>query len=546
MALPERFLLAASGDLRQSANELAGPRKRRWRGARRRPSPSSASRSSAPTPTSRTLKHGFIACQKQGMDVFAGIDPEGAAHRRRGGLAVLASRACRAPRPPRRRSSPSPTGRGEWPGLVGMLNLNGSLTKAGVSYSHALEREFRPTSFFLRAPAAGCAKAACRTTTSPRAPLRPASAPRQASGRARRSPRDLLRRKAIMGVFDEGCMGMYNAIIPDELLFRSASSRSGCRQSALLRRVATVTDAEARGVYDWLIEQGHDLPFRPGRRDRADATTRCSGSAGCTSPPLRIADEFGCDAIGIQYQQGLKDLLPASDLAEGLLNNADRPPVMNAAAGSSAPASRSSHFNEVDECAGLDALFTNRVHRALGQPAENTLHDIRWGDSDRSGTTADYVWVLLDLRRRAARAPHRRLGRVGSPAPAADVLPARRRHRARRRQARRNRLERIFVEARQLRWTSAAATSSRCPQAETERRWKRRPRRNGRSCTRCCYGVTRDQMMARHKANHVQVAYANSAKEADLAMCAKAALAAELGLEVSLCGSKPDGSPLLR
>jgi hypothetical protein len=30
-----------------------------------------------------------------------------------------------------------------------------------------------------------------------------------------------------MGIFDEGCMGMYNAIIPDELLHRRASSRSG-------------------------------------------------------------------------------------------------------------------------------------------------------------------------------------------------------------------------------------------------------------------------------------------------------------------------------
>ncbi len=35
---------------------------------------------------------------------------------------------------------------------------------------------------------------------------------------------------------------------------------------------------------------------------------------------LRIADSFGCDAIGIQYQQGLKDLTAASDLVEGLLN----------------------------------------------------------------------------------------------------------------------------------------------------------------------------------------------------------------------------------
>ena len=55
------------------------------------------------------------------------------------------------------------------------------------------------------------------------------------------------------------------------------------------------------------------------------------------------------------------------------------------------------------------------------------------------------------------------------------------------------------------------------------------------------YGVSRDQMMARHKANHIQVAYAKSAREADLALYAKAALAAELGLEVSLCGTKADG-----
>ena len=40
-----------------------------------------------------------------------------------------------------------------------------------------------------------------------------------------------------------------------------------------------------------------------------------------------LADAFGCAAIGIQYQQGLKDLCVASDLTEGLLNNPERPPV---------------------------------------------------------------------------------------------------------------------------------------------------------------------------------------------------------------------------
>jgi len=35
------------------------------------------------------------------------------------------------------------------------------------------------------------------------------------------------------------------------------------------------------------------------------------------------------------------------------------------------------------------------------------------------------------------------------------------------------------------------------------------------------YGITRDQMMARHKSNHIQVAYANTAEDADQAMLAK-------------------------
>ena len=46
------------------------------------------------------------------------------------------------------------------------------------------------------------------------------------------------------------------------------------------------------------------------------------------------------------------------------------------------------------------------------------------------------------------------------------------------------------------------------------------------------YGVSRDQFMARHKANHIQVAYANSAKEADAALLAKAAMADAMGMDV--------------
>jgi hypothetical protein len=57
------------------------------------------------------------------------------------------------------------------------------------------------------------------------------------------------------------------------------------------------------------------------------------------------------------------------------------------------------------------------------------------------------------------------------------------------------------------------------------------------------YGVSRDQMMGRHKANHIQVAYANSADEADRAMLIKAAMAQRLGIETFLCGSRKDARP---
>src|SRR5207244_7509803 len=146
-----------------------------------------------------------------------------------------------------------------------------------------------------------------------------------------------------------------------------------------------------RRIYEWYRKAG--MQFKFGVNEETELTERqVLQQCRLYIAALRLADEFGCATIGIQYQQGLKDLLPASDLVEGTLNNADRPPVRSRDgarelyAGEPLP-----HFNEVDECAGLDGLMTHRIHKAMGQPVENTLHDLRWGDIDRSGTVADYV-----------------------------------------------------------------------------------------------------------------------------------------------------------
>ena len=51
------------------------------------------------------------------------------------------------------------------------------------------------------------------------------------------------------------------------------------------------------------------------------------------------------------------------------------------------------------------------------------------------------------------------------------------------------------------------------------------------------YGVSRDQLMAKHKANHIHVAYAGAAAAADDCMLAKAAFADALGIKVNVCGT---------
>jgi hypothetical protein len=55
------------------------------------------------------------------------------------------------------------------------------------------------------------------------------------------------------------------------------------------------------------------------------------------------------------------------------------------------------------------------------------------------------------------------------------------------------------------------------------------------------HGVSQNQLMARHRANHVNVAYAPSGELADKALATKAAMLAELGITVHVCGETAIG-----
>ena len=533
----KKILLVASGDLRQSANEVCWPAQHAMEQALGAAVAKLGGKIRRAHAYDAKRKHGFIASQKEGMDVFASIDPTAPlivaeavwqySHHvlaglisHRGPILTVANWS------------------GTWPGLVGMLNLNGSLTKAGVKYSTLWSEDFTDE-FFLSGLARWLKTGAVKHPTNHVKPLARAAVPAKATTVAKKIAADLRRRKSIMGVFDEGCMGMFNAIIPDELLFPTGVFKERLSQSALYAGATQVGDDEARRVYQWLLKKG--MTFHLGTDEATELTERqVLWQCKTYIAAVRIADEFGCETIGIQYQQGLKDLLPASDLVEGLLNNSDRPPVKNATGKVIRPGEPVTHFNEVDECAGLDGLFTNRVHHALGQPVENTLHDLRWGDRDHSGTTNDYVWVFLISG--SAPPAHHIGGYKGTDSLRQPPMYFRLGGGTVRGIAKPGEIvwSRVFVAEGKLKMDLGRAKVVALPREETERRWKETtvqwPIMHA-----VTYGVTRDQMMARHQANHIQVAYANSAKEADLAMYAKAALAAELGLEVCLCGTKADG-----
>ena len=425
---------------------------------------------------------------------------------------------------------------GEFPGLVGLLNLAGSLTKAGVSYSTLWSVDFTDdwaTAKLDEWLRTGSIEHDCGHV---RDMPEPAATEEVRLGVA--LARQLMRDKAIIGVFDEGCMGMYNAIIDDELLNPLGIYKERLSQSALYAEMLRTGAAEAAAVRQWLDEQG--MTFHTGTDEATELTdAQLHQQFKMYIAALRIADDFGLDAIGIQYQQGLKDLVPASDLAEGLLNNVQRPPVFSRDgarelyAGAPLP-----HFNEVDEGVAVDLLITNRVWTAMGLDPASTLHDVRWGE-DYEGR---FVWVFeisgsvpashhggydksWSLRQPPMFFPlgGGTLSGVSKPG---EII-----------------WSRVFVMHGELHVDLGRGSVVELPEEETRRRlaattpqWP--------IMHAVLHGVSRDQFMARHKANHANVAYAPDAATADLAFAAKAAMFAELGLHVHLCGAVPSlGAP---
>jgi L-fucose isomerase-like protein len=533
------IVLVASGDSRLSANRVCWPAQAALEASVTRTFAALGRRVVRGHPEAPAKGHGFIDGQAKGIEIFRTIDPEAplivaeaawqyTSHvlagltRHRGPILTLANWS------------------GQWPGLVGLLNLNGSLTKAGIAYGTIWSEDF--TDDFARNAIAEWLhtgsiqhdRSHARSFTDDS--LDPSLGPDR--DRGAELGRALLSEQAILGIFDEGCMGMYNAIIPDHLLHRTGLFKERLSQSALFAAMQQVPEARARAHYDWLLARG--MRFALGS-DEANELTERQVLEGLRmyDAAVRLAHCFGCAAIGIQYQQGLKDTCVASDLAEGLLNNPERPPVRDDDGGILFDGCAVPHFNEVDECAGVDALLTDRVWRDLGLDPSTTLHDVRWGAPVAERGVHEFVWVFEISG--AAPASHFIDGYAGAVGERQPPMYFPKGGSTLKGVSRPGELvwSRIYVEGDALHMDIGRGGVVRLSDAETMRRWQATTPQ-WPIMHAVLYGVSRDQLMAKHQANHIQVVYAPDAPTARRALVRKASLARALGVSVNLCGDLDD------
>ncbi len=523
-------ILVSSGDSRLVANQLGWPGQAEVEEKIAKVFASEGFTVKRANPVDPEKGHGFIDCQKMGMEVFAGIDP----HARLIVVESVWQYSHHVLAGLRRHQGPILTianWSGAAPGLVGLLNLNGSLTKMGVHYSSIWSQNF-DDQYFLHGIHEWLQTGKVSHNRSHVKPFETHLCHGEEAALGKALAAQVKQDMAIFGIFDEGCMGMYNAIIDDEMLNKCGIYKERLSQSALLAEMALVTDKEARDVYQWLLGRG--MKFVTGTNPVTDLIEdHIIGQCKMYIAAVRMADRYNCDAIGIQYQLGLADMAPASDLAEGLLNNPDRPPVYHRESGEELYEGLAlPHFNEVDECAGLDAFVTNRVWTAMGMDPSTTLHDLRYGE-DYEG---QFVWVFLISG--AAPASHFVGGYAGASSERQPSMYFRLGGGSLKGVSKPGEVvwSRIYVMDGGLHCDLGRASAIFLPPEETERRWQMTtpawPIMHA-----VLHGVSRDQMMARHKANHINVVYAADAEMARCALDVKATMLTAMGVEVHICGT---------
>ena len=194
-------LLITSGDLRLSANRECWPAQKAMEEKLTAAFAQKGIKLVRAHAYNQKEKHGFISSQRMGMDVFMNIHPEA--------RLVFATATWQYTHHvlPGLRGHKGPiltvaNWSGQWPGLVGLLNLNGSLVKAGKRFSSIWSKDFTDD-YFLAALTEWLRDGKITHDLSHVHPLDSSKLPAENAKLGATLAGDLKWRKSIMGIFDE-------------------------------------------------------------------------------------------------------------------------------------------------------------------------------------------------------------------------------------------------------------------------------------------------------------------------------------------------------
>ncbi|AUG98878.1 signal transduction protein [Pectobacteriaceae bacterium CE70] len=503
-------LLVTNADLREPANVTCWPTQQQFENTLQMVLEQLGYRMKRAHPVNADRGHGFISSQQEGSAVFAAIDPDAPvivlltawqySHHlapslvhHRGPVLLLANFD------------------GTWPGLVGMLCMAGCLTSLGRAYSRMWSETFEDDDFrqdlstWLRDGAVSHKTGYLH----PVAPSHPVLAT-DAGQIGRQVGEYILRHKAIIGLFDTFCMGMINGMFPQQAMVNTGMPIESLSQSALLVEMDKVPTSLRESCLQWYEQQGMQFEFgTDGSRQltREQVLEQCAMMIAMA----RFVKRFGLTAVGVQYQQGLKDSCAASDFAEGAIGNAERFPLPDEQGEIIRPDMAIPCINEVDMGSAIPQVMLWRLLHGLGLPAETTLHDIRWG-SDYQGT---FYWDLeisgavpfAHLKGGIAGATGYRQPPMFFPYGGSTITG----------QSKAGRFiwARAHYEGTQVIMHIGTGTAVELPPAEFERR-RRATNYEWPLLNAVLDGVSRDDLMAGHQSNHLTVAYVDEAQLGDV------------------------------
>jgi hypothetical protein len=480
-------------------------------------------------------KHGFISSQKEGSEIFANIESNSPV------IVLLTSWQYSHHIAPSLAKHNGPVlilanFDGTWPGLVGALNLEGSLTSLGKEYSRLWSENFDDPFFYAKLEewfTSGAIHHDLNYLTS--VPSNSFLFHSEYGKLGKYLGEYILQKKEIMGLFDSFCMGMINGVFPQKALCKIGMPLESLSQSMLVHEMSKVSQAEREECLQFYKKKG--MTFKFGDNPAKELTKeQVLEQCAMLIAMARVTEEFGLTCVGVQYQQGLKDVCAASDFAEGAIGSTDRFPIKGKHNSIIREGEPIPHINEVDMGSAIPQIMLFRLLKSLGLPCETTLHDIRWG-SEYKGTfywdfeisgNVPFEHIKGGIKGATGhRQPAMYFSKGGSTisgqCKSGDFVWAR-----------------AHYEDTDVHIHIGTGSAYELPEAEYQRRL---------NATTSVWplmnvvldGIDRDSLMAGHQSNHITIAYVPNGSQQDLAT-ALVCMGVTLGMKVKLAGIKPNPS----